>query len=111
MVTHIGLQSAHTTGCLDPTSHEVTPQRPAEDSDFEATDLWYAAFVEDAVTLHLATKPIFAELIWELIEEPNVQRAFDASVVSGGSLAREQLRNKLLSRFPAFAVRESSDLQ
>lgn len=70
----------------------------------EAVEMWYAAFVEDALALHLATKTIFAELVWDLLERPGVQKLFDESITSGGAAARENLQRKLQLRFPALGA-------
>jgi len=40
--------------------------------------LWKAGFVEDADELHLATKPMFASIIKEMLSEPEVRAAFIA---------------------------------
>lgn len=65
------------------------------------TDHWMAAFVEDAMTLHLARKTLFAELVWHLLDGcPGVRKSFDDSVTAGGKAAREKLEHELQARFP-----------
>ncbi len=44
---------------------------------------WKAAFVEDAYELHLATKPLFAVAVKQLLENDNVRKAFIESVDQG----------------------------
>ena len=60
---------------------------------------WRAAFIEDALDLHLATKPMFATAIHAMLQEPDVR----ASLVmyTAGGLARVQaLEAKLRVQFP-----------
>jgi hypothetical protein len=44
---------------------------------------WRAGFIEDACTLHLASKPMFAAAIFQMISEPGVQNAFRQSTLDG----------------------------
>lgn len=59
-------------------------------------DIWEAAFVEDAVSLHLAMKKGFAELVWDHLQDENVCTMFDDSV---GVNARETLQKALAQRY------------
>jgi hypothetical protein len=57
--------------------------------------VWWAAFIEDALELHLATKPMFASVIHDLLEHrPEVKKAFIASV-PGGAERIEELEEKV----------------
>lgn len=54
-------------------------------------DVWWAAFIEDALELHLATKPMFAALIRYLLKtRPTVKQEF-IDGVPGGSWRMLQL--------------------
>jgi hypothetical protein len=44
--------------------------------DFDALAQWKAGFIEDAINLHLAKKPIFASAIGTWAQIPAVKRAF-----------------------------------
>lgn len=46
-------------------------------------DLWWAAFIEDALDLHLATKPMFAAVIRTLFQDPERRAAAVGSVLGG----------------------------
>ena len=52
-------------------------------------DNWRAAFIEDAYTLHLACKPMFATAICQMLTEPGVQASYRA----GTADADRQLQN------------------
>lgn len=58
--------------------------------------VWKAGIVEDAYTLHLAGKPMFAPLIAGLLEEPKVVESFLESAYNG-SKALEKLEKQLSS--------------
>jgi hypothetical protein len=54
--------------------------------------LWWAGFIEDALELHLATKPMFATIIRHLlVDRPEVQSAFVDSVPGGEPRMKELL--------------------
>lgn len=90
------------------TSKSSNDLDPSDNDESEAVNLWYAAFVEDALALHLATKTIFAETVWDLLERPSVQKIFDESATSGGATARANLQSKLRSKFPALRTTKNS---
>lgn len=47
-----------------------------EDLNSERLDDWRAAFIEDAHALHLASKPMFASAINEMLKEEGVMKAY-----------------------------------
>lgn len=51
--------------------------------DEEAMSDWKAGFIQDALELHLATKPMFAEVIESMLEDGGVQEAFIRGVANG----------------------------
>jgi hypothetical protein len=65
---------------------------------------WWAAFIEDADDLHLATKPMFASVIEQLLSEERwkeVVTCFDASSPGGGVRRRQihaRVRAALISK-------------
>ncbi len=65
-------------------------------------DIWEAAFVEDAVSLHLAMKKGFAELVWGHLQDEYVRTLFEDSV---GVNARETLQKALQQRYPQLVVK------
>ena len=74
----------------------------------ENLDIWSAGFIEDAVTLHLATKKIFAEFIWMLLQYEGVRSAFDDSATAGVEM-REQLERDLQRLHPQLVASPASD--
>ena len=68
-------------------------------SDHQETvmNLWRAAFVEDAVSVHLARKKGFAELVWTMLERDAVREVVDDSMTKA---KREKLQRDLISLFP-----------
>lgn len=62
--------------------------------DEEAMSDWKAGFIQDALELHLATKPMFAEVIESILEDDKVQEAF-ARGVSDGKEKLERLKSQL----------------
>ena len=62
-------------------------------------DTWMAGFIEDAVTLHLATKRIFAESIWESLRDDGIRALLDGSKTFGIEL-RTDLEKALQRRHP-----------
>jgi hypothetical protein len=46
------------------------------ESESEAFQKWQAGFIEDAEELHLATKPMFANVIVSMLEKPGVKEWF-----------------------------------
>jgi hypothetical protein len=56
---------------------------PRNDANAKAYDLWMAGFVEDAHELSLHRKPIFASIVLNMIEKPEVCEAFVASTAGG----------------------------
>jgi hypothetical protein len=59
--------------------------------------MWRAAFVEDALALHLATKPMFVPFISRLLDMPDVVAKFDA-YTDDGEKERERLEKRLMKR-------------
>jgi hypothetical protein len=57
-------------------------------------NLWKAGFIEDAIDLHLATKPMFATFISRLLDDPGVVGSFD-SIADKGPERRAQLQQRL----------------
>lgn len=55
---------------------------------------WQAAFIEDAVDLHLATKPMFAVAVSQMLEKDDVKAEFVRST-HGGAAKVEKLQQKL----------------
>lgn len=49
---------------------------------------WQAAFIEDALDLHLARKPMFALAIAQMLEDPKIVKAFCASTKDGAQKIR-----------------------
>jgi hypothetical protein len=45
--------------------------------------MWRAAFIEDALDLHLATKPMFAPFLLRMLEMPDVVDVFDRYTHNG----------------------------
>jgi hypothetical protein len=57
-----------------------------ESASKTATDklaLWKAGFIEDAVAVHLAQKPMYAAVIIGMLSDPQVRDAYIASTVDG----------------------------
>ncbi len=50
---------------------------------------WYAAFIEDALDLHLAKKSMFSTMIVELLRDPYVAKAFVESTDNGDTRLKE----------------------
>jgi len=66
---------------------------------------WWAAFIEDADDLHLLRKPMFASVIYDLIERDewkDVVRDFESSP-SGGKERLDRIRSKIKSVLPVVA--------
>jgi hypothetical protein len=61
--------------------------------------LWRAGFVEDALDLHLATKPIFGTFIQRLLQYPEIVARFDEYSDGGQQKRRERLEKQLRKRF------------
>lgn len=59
--------------------------------------MWRAAFIEDALDLHLATKPMFRPFLLRILDMPPVAAKFDNYTVSGKK-RREQLEARLRKR-------------
>jgi hypothetical protein len=62
--------------------------------DEEAMNDWKVGFIQDALELHLATKPMFAEVIESILEDDKVQEAFTRGV-SDGKEKLERLKSQL----------------
>lgn len=56
---------------------------PAQQTESKTLVNWQAAFVEDAADLHLATKPMFAMAISEMLKEQAIRDVFAESTVGG----------------------------
>lgn len=56
---------------------ETSASAPRDECASEVIHSWWAAFIEDAQDLHLATKGSFAVAIWFMLEEPEVYRDFE----------------------------------
>jgi hypothetical protein len=59
--------------------------------------MWRAAFIEDALDLHLATKPMFSPFILRMLDMPPVAAKFD-DYTNGGEKRRKQLEERLIKR-------------
>jgi hypothetical protein len=59
--------------------------------------MWRAAFIEDALDLHLATKPMFRPFLLRMLDMPPVAAKFDDYTVDGEE-RREQLEERLRKR-------------
>jgi hypothetical protein len=59
--------------------------------------MWRAAFIEDALDLHLATKPMFRPFLLRLLDTPRVADKFDAYTVDGQQ-RRKELEVRLRKR-------------
>ncbi|WP_426747632.1 hypothetical protein VZQ01_09615 [Myxococcus faecalis] len=46
-------------------------------------EVWWVGFIEDALELHLATKPMFAAVIRHLLKKPGVRKEFKEGVPGG----------------------------
>ncbi|MCF1814683.1 MULTISPECIES: hypothetical protein [Mycobacterium avium complex (MAC)] len=66
---------------------------------------WEAAFVEDAVNLHLATKPMFSVLVWLLLADSEVADKFKAYTVDGDT-CYDRVRTVLRQRIGPDKLRE-----
>jgi len=64
-------------------------QTTQRDHDREAMTDWKVGFIQDASELHLAGKPMFAEVISNMLEDEAVQLAFKASVTRGAEKLEE----------------------
>jgi hypothetical protein len=65
-------------------------------------DNWRAAFIEDAYTLHLACKPMFAAAINEMLKRQQVREAYLRSTIRGHmhlAELKERFRRKGLDTF------------
>jgi hypothetical protein len=60
----------------------------------EQLRLWRAGFIEDALDLHLATKPMFATFVQRTLEDEEVAKRFDQYTVNGKE-RRERLLKQL----------------
>ncbi|SDE29508.1 hypothetical protein [Myxococcus virescens] len=49
----------------------------------ERIEVWWVGFIEDALELHLATKPMFAAVIRHLLTKPGVRKEFENGVPGG----------------------------
>jgi hypothetical protein len=52
-------------------------------TESEALQKWQAGFIEDAEELHLATKPMFANVIVSMLEKPGVRKWFIEAAPGG----------------------------
>ena len=66
---------------------------------------WEAAFIEDAVNLHLAAKPMFSVLVWLLLADSEVAEKFKAYTVDGET-CYETVRTVLRKRVGTEKLRE-----
>jgi hypothetical protein len=71
----------------------VTTKEP----DRDHLVMWRAAFIEDALDLHLATKPMFRPFLLRMLDMPPVADKFDDYTVDGKE-RREQLEERLRKR-------------
>lgn len=67
----------------------------ASKSANEAYRTWEACFIEDAVSLHLARKPMFAEAILQALENPRTRAIYCRWALSGGEDGTLRLENDL----------------
>lgn len=52
-------------------------------TESEALQKWQAGFIEDAEELHLATKPMYASVIFSMLEKPGVREWFIKAAPGG----------------------------
>lgn len=55
---------------------ETSANAPRDDCTTQVLNSWWAAFIEDAQDLHLATKRSFSVAVWFMLEHPDVYRDF-----------------------------------
>jgi hypothetical protein len=72
--------------------------------------LWKAGFIEDAVAVHLATKPMYAAVIVGMLEDSVVRAAYVSSTVHGETGAAN-LEGRLRSAIGADAAKRLRELQ
>lgn len=78
----------------------------------DAMDLWQAGFIEDAETLHLALKPMFASVIQSMLTSDSVRDAYEECTPGGNARleALEAAVNAVVSKTAQrYAVQTSSD--
>lgn len=75
-------------------------------------DLWKAGFVEDALALHLATKPVFGPFILRTIKgeySGRVPQTFD-NYAHNGEKRRKRLEKRLEKKFPKALPKTGADI-
>lgn len=76
------------------------------DVDEEAMNNWEAGFIEDALALHLAAKPMFAAVIHSMLIRDGVRVAFVAGV-AGGTVKLEAAERCVQEAFGECAFRRN----
>ena len=66
----------------------------SQDIDDEELLHWEAGFVEDAIALHLATKPMFAPAVKQFLEDPNILQIF-LETTQDSQVKYNQVKNQL----------------
>lgn len=69
-----------------------SPLKPGAEKDSMAA--WQAGFIEDAETLHLATKPLFASVIANMLENGDVREMY-INYTPGGESRLKKLERKV----------------
>ncbi len=71
--------------------------------------MWRAGFIEDALDLHLATKPMFSPFLLRMLDMPPVAAKFDAYAVDGKK-RRKQLEDRLKKKGGQMPRRAATEL-
>lgn len=86
-------------------SNQLMQTRTSVAEPTSSITTWEAAFVEDALNLHLATKPMFSVLVWLLLADSEVAEKFKAYTVDGEA-HYERVRTIVKNRVGAEKLRE-----
>lgn len=73
-----------------------------DDFNNENYEIWQAAFIEDAVCMHLATKRGFSGAIYTMLQDPSIRVILeeDAQLGKSGVLDLEKKLNSVLNKSP-----------
>jgi hypothetical protein len=91
-------QWSYLAGVYNQLRQTLATLKDADQENDNHMQLWKAGFVEDALDLHLATKPMFGPFVQRLLDDPGVSDGFDAYTVNGEE-RRERLQKQLQKRF------------
>lgn len=69
---------------------------PRSNKNSEAYAKWFAGFIEDAESLHLALKPVYASVILSLLKKEGVAEMY-AYATSGGEKRLIQLKTQIIA--------------